>query len=201
LSWQEQNKFLLSGVDKNTRVHRVLLRFKTAADAELAGQALREVSPLVLERRPAQKEDIEVMASFLISTKEIVPFFFVIVIWGLFALIPFLLAEATILGVVMSGLFVLAMSAFLWLVLARGRRPGRKLLRFVEDSVMLVDGNGEQELLPENLEWKTSESFVLGEKIFRPKVLLKFTSASEAARAVQMLRERFPKLEQTNIAY
>jgi hypothetical protein len=74
-------------------------------------------------------------------------------------------------------------------------------LRFVEDSVILVDGNGEQELLPENLEWKTSESFVLGEKIPRTQILFTFTSSSEAARAVQMLRERFPKLEQTNIAY
>jgi len=189
----------LSGVDKNTRVHRVLLRFKTAADAELAGQALREVSPLVLERRPAQKEDIEVVASFLISTRAVLPFFLIIVLWALLALIPFLSAQAAILGVVLSGLLALAMSAFLWLVLARARRPGRKLLRFVEDSVVLVDGNGEQELVPDNLEWKTSESFALGEKIPRTKILFTFTSSSEAARAVQMLRERFPELEQTNI--
>jgi len=88
-----------------------------------------------------------------------------------------------------------------WLTLIRLRRPVKKLLRFVEDSVILVDGNGEQELLPENLEWRTSESFVLGEKIPRTKILFTFTSSSEAARAVQMLRERFPELEQTNIAY
>ena len=199
LSWQEQDKFLLSGVDRNSHVQRVLLRFKTTADAERAGKTIRDAFPLVLEHHPAQKEDIEVMASFLISTKAAMPFFFIIIIWGLFALIPFLLAEATILGVVLSGLFVLAMSAFVWLVLARSRRPVKKLLRFVEDSVMLVDGNGEQELVPENFAWKTSESFVLGQKIFRTKVLFTFTSSSEAARAVQMIRERFPTLEQTNI--
>jgi len=81
------------------------------------------------------------------------------------------------------------------------RRPVKKLLRFVEDSVMLVDGNGEQELEPGKIEWKTSMSFVLGEKIYRTNTLVAFASSSDAARAVQLIRDRFPELGQTNIGY
>ena len=191
----------MSGVDKNWHVQRILFRFKTTGDAERAGKAIVESFPLVLERSPAQKEDIEVTTSLLISTKTIIPFLFLIVFWEFWSSIAFLLSGLTILGAVLLGLIFLLPIMLFWLTLIRLRRPVKKLLRFVEDSVILVDGNGEQELLPENLEWRTSESFVLGEKIPRTKILFTFTSSSEAARAVQMLRERFPKLEQTNIAY
>jgi len=88
-----------------------------------------------------------------------------------------------------------------WLTLIRLRRPVKKLLRFVEDSVVLVDGNGEQELAPGKIEWKTSMSFVLGEKIYRTSILVAFASSSDAARAVQLIRDRFPELGQTNIGY
>ena len=90
---------------------------------------------------------------------------------------------------------------FFWLTLIMLRRPVKKLLRFVEDSVMLVDGNGEQELEPGKIEWKTSMSFVLGEKIYRTNTLVAFASSSDAARAVQLIRDRFPELGQTNIGY
>jgi hypothetical protein len=105
------------------------------------------------------------------------------------------------LGVVAPGLLLLSVFVLLWFVMNRIRKPSRKLLRFVEESVMLVDRYGERELAPENIAWKTPDSFVLGEKIFQTKVLLVFVSSSEAARAVQMIRERFPELAQTNIAH
>src|SRR5437879_13559945 len=39
LSWQEPNKFLLSGVDRNSNVQRILLRFKTTDNAVRTGRA------------------------------------------------------------------------------------------------------------------------------------------------------------------
>ena len=201
LYWLEQNKFLLSGIDTNSRIQRLLLRFKTPTDAERAVEAIRDAFPSVQERRPAEKEDIEVLASLLISTKAILPVVFFIVLFEMIGFIPIVLSGTINLGVVVSGLFLLSICVLLWFAINRIRKPARKLLRFVEESVMLVDRYGERELVPENILWKTAESFVLEEKVFRTKLLLTFSSSSEAARVVQMIRERFPELAQTNIAH
>ena len=191
----------MSGVDRNSHVQRILVRFKATDDAVRAGKAIVESFPLVMERSPAQKEDIEVTTSLLISTRTIIPFLFLVVFWEFWSSIALLFSGLTILGVVLLGLVFLLPILFFWLTLIMLRRPVKKLLRFVEDSVMLVDGNGEQELEPGKIEWKTSMSFVLGEKIYRTNTLVAFASSSDAARAVQLIRDRFPELGQTNIGY
>src|SRR5207245_5952001 len=129
---------------RNSHVQRILLRFKTTDDAVRAGKAIVESFPLVLERSPAQKEDIEVTTSLLMSTRTIIPFLFLIVFWEFWSSIALLLSGLTILGVVLLGLVFLLPILFFWLTLIILLRLVKKLLSFVEDSRVLVGGQVER---------------------------------------------------------
>jgi len=200
LVWQEPNKFLLSGVDERTRVQRVLLRFKTADVASQVADLLKEELSVVVEPLPKPAEEIQVELQFIYSLADIIPATIRIMFGILFlvGLVIFLSNEGvgeigTFFGVLILGyLFGPAL-----MILALMRRKMKTWLRFEPSGVILK--TNWTSISPRSLVWESATSILV--KSRGSKMRIQFLSSSDAARAVQMLRERFPELEQTNIAY
>ena len=200
LVWQEPNKFLLSGVDERTRVQRILLRFKTAEAASHVADLLKEELSVVVEPLPKPAEEIQVELQFIYSLADIIPATIRIMVGILFlvGLVIFLSNEGvgeigTFFGVLILGyLFGPAL-----MILALMRRKMKTWLRFEPSGVILK--TNWTSISPRSLVWESATSILV--KSRGSKMRIQFLSSSDAARAVQMLRERFPELEQTNIAY
>lgn len=198
--WQEPNKFLVSGVDGRTRVQRILLRFKTADVANQVAGLLKEDLSVVVEPLPKPAEEIQIELQFIYSLADIIPATIRIMFGILFlvGLVIFLSNESVgEIGIFFGVLILGYLFGPALIILALMRRKMKTGLRFEPTGVVLK--TNWTSISPRSIAWESATSILV--KSRGAKLRIQFLSSSDAARAVQMLRERFPKLEQTNIAY
>jgi hypothetical protein len=200
LLWREPNKFQVSGVDERTRVQRILLRFKTVEGASQASDLLKDELSVVVEPLPKPPEEIQVELQVLYSLRDMISATIRMGV-GLVLLVGLVgsLSNQSI-GEIATFIAILFLGYLIvpgLLVLAMMRRKFKTWLRF-EPGVVYLKTNLTT-ISPRSIAWENATTVSV--KSRGSKMRLQFLSSVDAVRAVQLLKERFPSLEQTSIAY
>jgi hypothetical protein len=195
LRWTAADSFVVVGLDKDSKLKRSYLRFKSIEEASEAATIIKRSSS-VMEEPLVAVEEFPVQFQLLPTAGYIA-----VLISGLFvrlfivALLVLVFLDAFgIVGVIAAAVYVLGFVAFpLWVAFSKARRRTQGWVRF-EGRSIIVRGRELTPVYPRMIEWKSPKVIVIRGQ--GTKLELSFPTSQDLTQAVTKIRTAYPKVQE-----
>jgi hypothetical protein len=193
LRWTAADSFVVVGLDKDTKLKRTYLRFKTPEDALQAAKTLKQ-RYAVLEEPLVPVEEFPVQVRFLVTAVyAIVKFYSFLLRLVVVAFFLAITVQFGTLGLTFGiAIGILYFGTFFFSLLVRDRRSVPGWLRIEGRSIAVRSTIDWTPVFPKVIEWKSHKVIVLRGR--GTKHELSFPTAQDLTQAVTKIRTAYPQV-------
>jgi hypothetical protein len=196
LRWTATDSFVIVGLDKDTKLKRSYLRFKSPSEASEAATIIKR-SPSVLEEPLVPVEEFSVQVRYLVTgvyaMVQFYSFLFRLFLMGIFLAIFVNFGAFGLIFAIGIGIFYFGLFFFGLLVRDRRRVPG--WLRLEGRSIAVRTTIDWTPVFPKTIEWKSPKVIVL--RGHGTKHELTFPTGQDLTQAVTKIRTTYPQVQET----